>query len=215
VRHAGLPSRRLPVVALSTGQPTGADVELDGGTLGIEWMRGERSRVLLSMAVLFLLFAGGLAATLLVVAGRPLPRLPGPLGRIRLLQGMAGYIAGADGRLVHRPRILALATAAQFAVVLCDAATVWALVRSLGTRAPPGGVFASFMSSCLLRTVGFIPSGLGTFEAASVVTLHLVGVPTPVALAATLLFRGLSLWGPMVPGLWFSRRAMAGRQPRQ
>lgn len=36
----------------------------------------------------------------------------------------------------------------------------------------------------------------------------MVGVEIPVALAATPLFRGLSFWLPMLPGLWFSRRAM-------
>jgi Mg2+-importing ATPase len=93
----------------------------------------------------------------------------------------------------------------QLAIVLLDAATVWLLIRSLGEVASPAGVFASFMVSSLLRTIGIIPGGLGVFEAASVVTLKLAGVSVPVALAGTLLFRGLSFWLPMVPGLVFSR----------
>jgi P-type Mg2+ transporter len=56
--------------------------------------------------------------------------------------------------------------------------------------------------------MGFLPGGLGTFEAASVVTLRLAGASTPVALATTLLFRGLSFWLPMVPGVWASKRQM-------
>jgi Mg2+-importing ATPase len=59
------------------------------------------------------------------------------------------------------------------------------------------GVFASFMVSTLLRTISIVPGGLGIFEAASVMTLKLAGVSVPVALAATLLFRGLSVWLPM------------------
>ncbi len=89
---------------------------------------------------------------------------------------------------------------------------MWALIRSLGTRGSPSGVFASFMTSSLLRTIGIVPGGLGSFEAASVVTLHMVGVPTAVALSATLLFRGLSFWLPMLPGFWFSRRGMRPAQ---
>ena len=57
--------------------------------------------------------------------------------------------------------------------------------------------------------MGIVPGGLGTFEAASVVTLRMVGVDIAVALAATLLFRGLSFWLPMLPGYWFSLRAIA------
>jgi Mg2+-importing ATPase len=90
--------------------------------------------------------------------------------------------------------------------MLLDAATVWVLVRALGSHAPVIGVFASFMISNLFRTLGVLPGGLGTFEASSVVTLGLVGIALPVALSATLLFRGLSFWLPMIPGLWLSRR---------
>jgi P-type Mg2+ transporter len=56
-----------------------------------------------------------------------------------------------------------------------------------------------------LRFVGIVPGGLGIFEAASVLTLRLIGVELSVALSATLLFRGLSFWLPLVPGFWFSR----------
>jgi Mg2+-importing ATPase len=93
----------------------------------------------------------------------------------------------------------------QLAIVLLDAATVWILIYSLGEMASPAGVFASFTLSSLLRTISIVPGGLSVFEAASVVTLRLAGVSLPVALAATLLFRGLSVWLPMVPGTFFSR----------
>ena len=55
--------------------------------------------------------------------------------------------------------------------------------------------------------MGFVPGGLGSFEAASVLTLQLSGVALPEALSATLLFRGLSFWLPMLPGVGFARAA--------
>ena len=91
--------------------------------------------------------------------------------------------------------------------MLLDAATVWVLISSLGEVASISGVFASFVISTLLRTIGILPGGLGIFEATSVVTLKFAGVPVTVALAATLLFRGLSFWLPMLPGLVFAHRA--------
>jgi hypothetical protein len=48
--------------------------------------------------------------------------------------------------------------------------------------------------------LGVLPGGLGSFEAASVITIHAIDVPTAVALSATLIFRGLSFWLPMLPG---------------
>ena len=97
----------------------------------------------------------------------------------------------------------------QTVIFLLDAATMWVLIQSLGTTASPGAVFASFMIASVFRTVGIVPGGLGTFEATSVWTLNMLGVSVPVGLAATLLFRGLSFWLPMLPGWWVSRRITA------
>lgn len=43
-------------------------------------------------------------------------------------------------------------------------------------------------------------------EGVAVVTLHQVGGPLAAALSATLLFRGVSCWLPMLPGFVASRR---------
>lgn len=75
-----------------------------------------------------------------------------------------------------------------------------------GVHAPIGGVFASFMIASLARTLGITPAGLGVFEGVGVLTLHQIGVPHAAALSATLLFRGLSYWLPMVPGFIASRK---------
>jgi len=58
-------------------------------------------------------------------------------------------------------------------------------------------VFASFMLSTLARTLGVVPGGLGVFEAVSVTTLKLIGVPVAAGLAATLLFRVFTFWLPI------------------
>jgi hypothetical protein len=75
------------------------------------------------------------------------------------------------------------------------------LARGLELRGVPLPVAA------LLRVVGVVPGGLGTFEAASIVTLKLAGGPVAVALSATLAYRVLSFWLPMLPGLFFSHSA--------
>lgn len=163
-----------------------------------------------SVTVLYLLFS---------LPGKAGGRLLDHVRRIRPLRSLVEASAGTDVRLVRSRTLFAKACAAQVAIMLLDAATVWVLVRALGSHASVIGVFASFMISNLFRTLGVLPGGLGTFEASSVVTLGLVGIALPVALSATLLFRGLSFWLPMIPGLWLSRRlfrAAASRaQPDQ
>lgn len=160
----------------------------------------------IAAAIFFMACSVALIAATLSLSGRKrvgakwVRRVP-PLWRALSLLGEA------DSTLAHSLPLIFKSGVFQLGIVLLDAATVWVLIRSLGEVASPAGVFASFMVSSLLRTIGIIPGGLGVFEAASVVTLKLVGVSVPVALAATLLFRGLSFWLPMVPGLVFSREA--------
>jgi uncharacterized protein (TIRG00374 family) len=96
----------------------------------------------------------------------------------------------------------------QLAIILLDAGTVWTLIIALGADVSPLRLFASFMISDLLRSMSFIPGGLGPFEAASVITLRMAGAGLAVALSATLLFRAPSFWLPLVPGFIFSRGLM-------
>lgn len=70
------------------------------------------------------------------------------------------------------------------------------------------GVYAAFMLASLLRSIGITPGGLGVFEGGAVSALHWAGIALPVALSATLLFRGLSFWAPMLPGILVSRSAL-------
>ena len=187
------------------------------GALAIVAWRGHTNTLVVVTAVLFLLFSLGLSTAVLVLSGHRHERLAGTLGRGPGLRTMFDFLADADARLVRSPRMLGNALGLQAAIVLLDAATMWTLIRALGVTASASDVFASFMIASLFRTMGIIPGGLGTFEATSVLMLRMVGVDLAVALAATLLFRGLSFWLPMLPGYWFSRRAMAprARQSRQ
>jgi Mg2+-importing ATPase len=165
---------------------------------------GHANPPMIAAAIFFMVFSVVLITAALLLSGR---KSEGSkwLGRIPLLRNGLSLLGEADPTLARSLPLIFRSGLFQLAIVLLDAATVWILIRSLGEVASPTGVFASFMVSTLLRTIGIIPGGLGVFEAASVVTLKLVGVSVPVALAATLLFRGLSFWLPMVPGLVFSR----------
>jgi len=165
---------------------------------------GRASPLIVAAASFFVAFSAVLTVAALVLSGRT---SAGPRWRARvpfLARGLA-LLGEADPKLARSLALILKCGLFQLAIVLLDAATVWVLIRSLGESASPTGVFASFMISTLLRTISIVPGGLGAFEAASVLTLKAAAVPVAVALAATLLFRGLSFWLPMVPGLVFSR----------
>lgn len=183
-------------------------VALAGALVIVAW-REQTNVLVVTTAVIFMLFSLGLSAAVLALSGHRHERLVGKLRKFPAARTTLDFLAGADARLVRSPRVLSGTIALQLGIVLLDAATVWALIAALGVAASVTGVFASFMIASLFRTMGIVPGGLGTFEATSVLMLRMVGVDLAVALAATLLFRGLSFWLPMLPGYWFSRRAIA------
>jgi uncharacterized protein (TIRG00374 family) len=183
-----------------------------GCALAVLAARRQTNALVIVTSVLFVLFSLGLSIVVLALSGGRHQTFATTLRRIRPLRTMVDFLAESDARLTRNPHLLSVAIGLQGAIVVLDAVTVWILIRALGVTAPVGGVFASFMIASLFRTMGIVPGGLGTFEATSVLTLRMAGVALPVALAATLLFRGLSFWLPMLPGYWFSRRAVAPRQ---
>lgn len=167
---------------------------------------GHSSFLILAAACLVLLLSVVLIATALALSGNS-SRTPNWLMRVPLVNRAVVLLADADPALTHSHTVIVKSSLLQFLIILLDAATIWVLILALGQVASATGVFASFMVSTLFRTIGIVPGELGIFEAASVMSLKLVGVAVPVALAATLLFRGLSFWLPMVPGMVFARAA--------
>ena len=165
---------------------------------------GRAKLLFLPAALLLAAFSVALAVAAGALAGRG-SALPARFRRVPLLGKTVALLAEADPVLVRSIPLAMKSVALQLAVVLLDTGTLWTLVRALGETASMPAVFASFMASSLLRTISIVPGGLGVFEAASVLTLQQAGTSVPVALGATLLFRGLSFWFPMAPGLWFVR----------
>ena len=167
---------------------------------------------LLHPALLALLAAYGVFAVLLtaavwvVASGRGLPRWL-PLRRFAAAERLRAALARtAPG--VLRGWLLLPVAGLQAAVVLCDAATLWVLLWALGQAVAPALVLAAFVCASLVMEMGPIPLGLGAFEATCVSVLGLAGVPLAAALPATVLLRGFTLWLPMLPGLWLTRREL-------
>jgi uncharacterized membrane protein YbhN (UPF0104 family) len=183
------------------------------GALVMLQRRGDANALVMVTAVLFLLFSLGLSVAVRVLSGHRYGRPTGILQKIPGLSTIWDFMSAADVRLVRSPQLLSRAVGLQGAIVLLDAATFWVLIRALGVTAPAGGVFISFMIASLFRTMGIVPGGLGTFEATSVLMLRMIGIDVAVALSATLLFRGLSFWLPMLPGYWCSHRLLIAPEP--
>jgi uncharacterized membrane protein YbhN (UPF0104 family) len=176
--------------------------------LGVVWISGDLTLYILLPAIIFAPVAAGIPVTLILVSrGRTLPPW---LQRLPVVGAGLRSLTEATPGIAHDGPLIARCASLQVAIFLLDAGTLWVMLFALGLSIHPAPVFASFMMSTLARTLGPVPGGLGVFEAASVATLKLVGVPIAAGLAATLLFRGFSYWLPMLPGIILARRETKG-----
>ena len=179
--------------------------------LGALWLHNQINPAVIAIGAVFALFVVGLPIAVL-----RLRRLQeGPwLRRLQRIPGVAQLlksIAAAPSDLLRSPGLMAKTTLLQLGVFLLDGLTLNVMLLALGQPNSVLSAFAAFMIANVVTTLGPIPLGLGTFEAAAVATLVLGGISLEAALAATLLLRGFTFWLPMLPGLWLARQELGGR----
>jgi uncharacterized protein (TIRG00374 family) len=137
------------------------------------------------------------------------------VGRLPMLRRAWDAIRAAPAALLTDVPLLLAATALQLCIIALDGATLWILLQALGAAAPYGSALAAFVLASIIADLVPIPLGLGSFEAALVGLLTLSHIGLAIAAATTLLFRGLSFWLPMIPGLWLARRELRTGQPKR
>lgn len=173
--------------------------------LGVAAVLHGLSAWLIAPAAVFALVALGISSCLLVLVFRGYGALPKWLRELRQLRVLLDDLDHMPRGPFRSVALFGRCFAFELAIFAFDATTLWVLLYALGEPSPPALVFAAFMLATLARTIGFMPGGLGTFEGVSVAMLHVMGVSVSAALAATLLFRGLSFWLPMAPGVLLAR----------
>ena len=184
---------------------------------GITMFHGYLPGWVTAAMLLFVLVRLGMGWFLIRLSGGGMKGLSDKLCRVKKLAQVLDFFKEADRESFRNFGLLGRVFLLHSATFFLDASTLWVAILALGGAPPLGGLFASFMVSTFFRTVGIAPGGLGTFEAASVISLKSIHLPLRVGLSATLLFRGLSFWLPMIPGLICSQRLLGkhgGRSQR-
>ncbi|MDO6962982.1 lysylphosphatidylglycerol synthase transmembrane domain-containing protein [Rhizobium alvei] len=157
--------------------------------------------ILLALGLLAIAFDRGRFVPRAVLGWSPIARFVRILARVR------------TELLVDRS-VLGQAIVWQAAIFLLDAATLWCAAEAVGGDGPLSillpATFIAFMLASITATLTPVPMGLGTFEGVAAAMLHFLGMGLEAALAATLIFRGLTLWLPMLPGLILMRRETRG-----
>ena len=168
--------------------------------LVVLWWKSRSSLLLTGAVLVFLAFAAGIPALTLWLHRRGQERLPKLLTRWSKARRFFELVGEAPSELVRDPKLIASLTILNGLVFLADAGTMQACILALGVHAPLSAGYVAFMLASIAVILGPVPMGLGSFEAVSIAMLRLFGVPFEAALSATLLFRGFTLWLPLVPG---------------
>jgi uncharacterized protein (TIRG00374 family) len=168
--------------------------------LAVLWWKSRTSVLLTGAVLLFLVVAAAIPALVLWLHRRGQKRIPRWIARWSKAEHFFELIGEAPRELVRDPWLIGSITLLNLIVFVADAATMQSCLYALGVHAPLSAGYVAFMMASIAVILGPIPMGLGSFEAVSISMLRLFGVPFAAALSATLLFRGFTLWLPLLPG---------------
>jgi uncharacterized protein (TIRG00374 family) len=168
--------------------------------LVVLWWKSRMSWILTGAVLVFLLVAAGIPALTLWLHRKGQEKIPRWIAHWSKAKQFFKLVGEAPRELVRDPSLIAIVTTLNLLVFIADAATMQCCLRALGVHAPLSAGYVAFMIASIAVILGPVPMGLGSFEAVSIAMLRLFGVPLEAALSATLLFRGFTLWLPLIPG---------------
>ena len=172
------------------------------------WIHGQTSWVVIGLISASLALSAGVPVLALWLHRKGAKAIPYWLRRIRTVCELFEMIKEAPTRLVRNTRLIGELTLLNCAVFALDGLTMQLCLFALGVHVQFGVAFGAFILASIVVTLGPIPMGLGSFEAVSIGMLRAMGVPFEAALSATLLFRGYTLWLPLIPGMFAARRQL-------
>jgi uncharacterized membrane protein YbhN (UPF0104 family) len=118
------------------------------------------------------------------------------------------FIDEAFRQIASKRRLFFEVTIIQLVVRMIDGATLYFIFLAIGAPIDYGVAFVGVVIGSVAATIGPIPMGLGAFETGMMTSVNVFGVPIETALTATLVYRGLSLWLPLIPGFFVIQREM-------
>jgi uncharacterized protein (TIRG00374 family) len=172
------------------------------------WIHGHTSWVVLGLIGASLLLSAAVPALALWLQRKGAEAIPRWLRQIRAVCELFEMIREAPTKLVRSSRLIGELSLLNGAVLALDGLTMQLCLFALGVDASFSAAFSAFIMASIVVTLGPIPMGLGSFEAVSIGMLRAMGVPFEAALSATLLFRGYTLWVPLIPGMFAARRQL-------
>jgi len=168
-------------------------------------LKSSISPIVLTLVVIF--FSIELTAVTIIwtVVNHKKLSLPQWLIKIEIVQNILAAIEEVSSKRVFSPKLLLQTGSLRFAIFVLDALTLFAVMRATNAHGTIITAFVALVIASVAGALTLLPGGIGGFEAGSIAILATLGVPVDIAIASTILLRGLTLWIPLIPGLYIAR----------
>jgi uncharacterized protein (TIRG00374 family) len=170
------------------------------------WLKGADTWLMIGLISAFLFVAAGIPSLALWLQKKGQDAIPNWLRKFGPVRELFDMIGEAPAKLVRSGELITELSILNGITFALDGWTMQLCLLALGVKMPFASAFVAFIMASIVVTLGPIPMGLGSFEAVSIGTLRVAGVPFEAALSGTLLFRGFTLWLPLIPGMIAARR---------
>lgn len=205
ISRAGV-SAAVAAATVALAQVTGA-VSYIAMLVGSVVITGSRHDIAFTLPRIAVVLAGAVVVALLVVLSIPKVRAPA-LERVR---AVLGQLVPRLVTFAQNPRRLAAALGGQLMVNFAYIATLNACITALGGRLSLPATALVYLSGTALGQAVPTPGGIGGVEAILSAALAAAGLDVSTAISATLLFRLVTFWLPVIPG-WLAFRHLANRR---
>jgi uncharacterized protein (TIRG00374 family) len=112
-------------------------------------------------------------------------------------------------RVASTPLKVALLFGGTLLVTVANVGVLGLSLGAYGASITFGQLLFVYLVAVMAGALSPTPNGVGVFEGATVLLLFKIGVDPATAVCASLTFRALTFWLPMLPGLRAARRMKA------
>ena len=203
--RAGVPAA-LAAATVALAQVTGA-VSYVSMLVGSVVITGSRHDIAFTLPRIAVVVAGTVVLALVVMLSVPKLRAPA-IDRARVV---IGQLVPRLLTFAQNPWRLAAALGGQVLVNVAYIATLNACVTALGGHLSLPATAVVYLSGTALGQAVPTPGGIGGVEAILSAALAAAGLDVSTAISATLLFRLVTFWLPVIPG-WLAFRYLANRR---
>jgi uncharacterized protein (TIRG00374 family) len=174
-------------------------------SLLILWIYNHITLIIIGLVSVFFLSKAIITFVIWAIVNHRKLKLPGWVRKLKIISQMLEATSSVSNEKIFSLKLLLETSFFRFAIFVLDGATLYVVMRAIGIQPNPTIAFTAVIIGTMAGAVTFLPGGIGGFEAASIGILKLLGMPLEAAVTGTLLYRGLTLWIPLIPGLVMAR----------